>query len=87
MLFDFHLGGYASLYLNASFNTFQNKYSLQNYFRFPLLEEGNHACCCFSFLLLCFVFPKQVFNSVFISDKMILIVEAPNPLSSSGHPM
>lgn len=22
MLFDFHLGGYASLYLNASFNTF-----------------------------------------------------------------
>lgn len=51
MLFDFHLGGYASLYLNASFNTFQNKYSLQNYFRFPLLEEGNHACCCFSFSL------------------------------------
>lgn len=38
-------------------------------------------------LLFCFVFPKQVFNSVFISDKMILIIEAPNPLSSSGHPM
>lgn len=31
------------------------------------------------FLLFCFVFPKQVFNSVFISDRMVLIIEANNP--------